>query len=342
MTPIKILILGLFISCLTKDVQAQDQTLDRKQQSIVVISAFTAKGDLLQLQKALNDGLDAGLTVNEIKEVLVQLYAYTGFPRSLNALNTLMTVLKERKGKSINDPLGKAPSPLPTDKSRLQFGTELQTKLIGRPVSGEVYQFAPAIDQFLKEHLFGAIFGRDNLDWKTREIATIAALASLGGAENQLRSHLAVGKHNGLTDAQLKTIVSITENIKDNTETIFPKGEQITNNNFTGNAWLQQLVLTDTSNNIQVGSVTFEPGARTNWHLHPAGQILLATDGLGYYQEKGSPKKLLRKGDVVKCPPNVPHWHGASRDQKFVQIAITNAQNGPTVWFQPVTDEEYN
>ena len=114
MTSIKILILGLFISCFTKDVQAQDQTLDSKQQRIVIISAFTAKGDLLQLQKALNDGLDAGLTVNEIKEVLVQLYAYAGFPRSLNALNTFMTVLKERKGKSVNDPLGKAPSPLPT------------------------------------------------------------------------------------------------------------------------------------------------------------------------------------------------------------------------------------
>ena len=125
-------------------------------------------------------------------------------------------------------------------------------------------------------------------------------------------------------------------------EIIFQKGEKITNNNFIGNAWLQQLVATDSSNSIQVGSVTFEPGARTNWHYHPAGQILLATGGLGYYQEKGSPKRFLRKGDVVKCPPNVLHWHGASRDQKFIQIAITNAQNGPTVWMQPVTDEEYN
>lgn len=125
-------------------------------------------------------------------------------------------------------------------------------------------------------------------------------------------------------------------------ETIFPKGEKITNNNFIGNAWLQLLVLTDSGNNISIGNVTFEPGARTNWHLHPGGQILLATGGLGYYQEKGSPKRILRKGDVVKCPPNVPHWHGAGKDEKFIQIAITNAQNGPTVWLQPVSDEEYN
>jgi len=123
---------------------------------------------------------------------------------------------------------------------------------------------------------------------------------------------------------------------------IFPKGEKITNNNFIGNAWLQQLVATDSSNNIQVGSVTFEAGARTNWHLHPGGQILLATGGLGYYQEEGIPPRILRKGDVVKCPPNVQHWHGASRDQEFIQIAITNTQNGPTVWMQPVTDEQYN
>ena len=90
-----------------------------------------------------------------------------------------------------------------------------------------------------------------------------------------------------------------------------------------------------------LGNVTFEPGARTNWHFHPGGQILLVTGGAGYYQEKGSPKKLLRKGDVVKCPPDVPHWHGASRNQKFIQIAITNTQNGPTVWLQKVSDEEY-
>jgi quercetin dioxygenase-like cupin family protein len=122
---------------------------------------------------------------------------------------------------------------------------------------------------------------------------------------------------------------------------LFPKGEKITNNNFKGTAWLQPLVAGDSLNPTSVGNVTFEPGARTRWHLHPGGQILLATGGIGYYQEKGSPKKILRKGDVVKCPPNVPHWHGASRDREFIQIAITNTQKGATVWLQPVTEEEY-
>lgn len=125
-------------------------------------------------------------------------------------------------------------------------------------------------------------------------------------------------------------------------DTIFPKGERINNKNFTGAAWLQQLVASDSVNQVQVGNVTFEPGARTAWHYHPGGQILLATGGVGYYQEQGSPKRLLRKGEVVKCPPNVPHWHGASRDASFIQVAITSTQRGTTVWLQPVTDEEYN
>ncbi len=122
---------------------------------------------------------------------------------------------------------------------------------------------------------------------------------------------------------------------------LFPKGEKITNDNFTGTAYLQMLIAADSLNPTSVGNVTFEPGARTKWHLHPGGQILLATDGVGYYQEKGQPKKILRKGDVIKCPPNIKHWHGASVDTYFVQVAITNTQNGVPVWLEAVTDEEY-
>jgi 4-carboxymuconolactone decarboxylase len=371
-----LLLLFLLVSCFTTDADAQqpkrtNQTLDSKQQSIVTISAFTAKGKLVQLQKALNDGLDAGLTINEIKEVLVQLYAYTGFPRSLNALNTFLNVLKERKAKGISDQEGKSSSPLATKKSKLDFGTEMQTKLVGTPVKGEVFQFAPAIDQFLKEHLFGDIFGRDNLDWKTRELATIAALAALGDAGNQLRSHFNVGMYNGLTPPELEHAVDIIESAVDvpagfearnilqsilkpgdpvqkekqhliNQAMIFQQGEKITNNNFVGTAWLHPMVIPDTSNKTQVGNVTFEPGARSNWHIHPAGQILLITGGTGYYQEKGRPKRIIKKGDTVSCPANVPHWHGASKDEALIQVAITNTEKGAPVWLEKVTDEEYN
>jgi quercetin dioxygenase-like cupin family protein len=125
-------------------------------------------------------------------------------------------------------------------------------------------------------------------------------------------------------------------------ELLFPKGEKITNNNFVGNAWLQQMVMPDSTNPTQVGVVTFEPGARSNWHLHPAGQILLITVGTGYYQEKDSPKRIIKKGEVVKCPANVQHWHGASKDEELIQVAITNSHKGAPVWLQPVTEEEYN
>lgn len=122
---------------------------------------------------------------------------------------------------------------------------------------------------------------------------------------------------------------------------LFPKGERITNENFSGTAWLENLVLADSVNQNAVGSVTFEPGARTNWHSHPAGQIIISIAGKGYYQEEGSAKRIIQRGDVVKCPPDVPHWHGASADEVFVQIAITSRENGPTKWLKPVTEEEY-
>lgn len=122
---------------------------------------------------------------------------------------------------------------------------------------------------------------------------------------------------------------------------IFPKGEKITNNNFIGTAYLHMMVAADQDNPTAVGNVTFEPGARTKWHLHPAGQILLVTDGKGYYQEKGKEKKVLHKGDVIRCPPGVPHWHGASADTYFVQVAVTNNNKGATVWLDAVTDEQY-
>ncbi len=123
---------------------------------------------------------------------------------------------------------------------------------------------------------------------------------------------------------------------------IFPKGEKITNKNFTGNTFLRPLIEADTLNQTSVGNVSFDPGSRTKWHYHPGGQILLAIDGIGFYQEKGKAKKILKKGDVVKCPPNVSHWHGASPKKSFVQVAITNNGKGATVWLEEVTTDIYN
>ncbi|MBT8308007.1 MAG: cupin domain-containing protein [Maribacter sp.] len=124
-------------------------------------------------------------------------------------------------------------------------------------------------------------------------------------------------------------------------ELIFQKGEKVTNNNFTGDVWVHMQVRADSVNQNSVGTVTFDPGARSNWHSHPNGQIIMSLEGEGYYQEEGSRKRILRKGDVVKCPANTPHWHGASAEKAFIQIAITSRVDGPTEWLDPVTDQEY-
>ena len=132
-----------------------------------------------------------------------------------------------------------------------------------------------------------------------------------------------------------------TEDAKQQNAIVFPQGEKVTNDNFTGTVYVHSLIEGDSVNQNSVGNVTFEPGARSKWHSHPAGQILLATDGVGYYQEKGQPKIILRKGDVIKCPPNIPHWHGASSDSAFVQVAVTGREKGQTVWLDAVSDSVY-
>lgn len=190
------------------------QALTPRQRGIVAISAFTASGALDALEPALHEGLDAGLTVSEIKEVLVQLYAYAGFPRSLNAINTFMAVLEDRRAKGIEDEPGKEASPVPPDMDRDEYGARVRARLAGLddvPTPSGFQRFAPVIDRFLKEHLFADIFARDNLDYQDRELATISALASMTGTQGQLRFHLGAAMNTGLTEAQMKDFVAAFE-----------------------------------------------------------------------------------------------------------------------------------
>ena len=153
--------------------------LDARQQAIAIISAFTARGDMDKLKAEFENGLDSGLSINEIKEVLVQMYAYCGFPRSLNALNLFMTTVEERKAAGKTDEVGKEATPLDNSTDMYELGEEVRTALVGRPVTGKVYDFCPVIDEYLRSHLFGAIFARDNLNHENRELATVGALAGM-------------------------------------------------------------------------------------------------------------------------------------------------------------------
>jgi len=193
--------------------QNANETLSELQQSIVPIAAFAAAGDIAKLNQSIEQGLDAGLTINEVKEVLVQVYAYAGFPRSLNALGELMKVLEARKKRGIEDAPGTLPTQaIPKGDALLKAGTANQTKLVGAPVKGALFEFAPAIDEYLKTHLFGDIFERDNLDWKAREVATVSMLSVLSGAESQVQSHMQISKNIGLTTGQLGQLAEILKN----------------------------------------------------------------------------------------------------------------------------------
>jgi len=192
--------------------QTTGQALSSKQQTIPLIAAFMATSDMPNLNAALNQGLDAGLTISETREILVQLYAYVGFPRSLNALNELMTVVQARKQRGIEDAPGREPGrSIPVGDELLAAGTANQTKISGAPVKGPVFEFAPVINRYLQTHLFGDIFERDNLDWQSRELATVGALAASPGAEPQLRAHMAASLRVGLSAAQLG---EVTEQLK--------------------------------------------------------------------------------------------------------------------------------
>jgi 4-carboxymuconolactone decarboxylase len=187
-----------------------EQTLSSKQQAIPLIAASMATSNMPQLNAALKQGLDAGLSISESKEILVHLYAYTGFPRSLNALGELMKVLEERKQRGIHDEPGREPSrPVATGDALLAAGRANQTRIAGAPVRGPVFDFAPVINRFLQAHLFGDIFERDNLDWQSRELATVGALAAMQGVEPQLRAHMRASMHVGLTASQLRGVAHV-------------------------------------------------------------------------------------------------------------------------------------
>ncbi len=190
--------------------QTVSDTLSARQQAIPLIAASMANSQMNKLNAALNQGLNAGLTINETKEILVQLYAYTGFPRSLNALSELMKVVEGRKQRGINDVEGKEPvAPIPVGDELRRVGTANQTKISGAPVQGPLFDFAPVINQFLQTHLFGDIFARDNLDWQSRELATVGALAATPGVEAQLLSHTRASMRVGLTAAQLRQLAQV-------------------------------------------------------------------------------------------------------------------------------------
>ena len=211
----KKIILLMFTAFIVWSVSAQSaQEMNKKERHIVSIAALTGKGDLVRLKPALSEGLDAGMTVNEIREVLVHTYAYCGFPRALRGLQTFVAVLDERKAQGFEDKQGREASPVTDSRTRYERGRDILAEISGTPADAPKADYAvlaPEIERFLKEHLFADLFERDVLTYAEREIATVSVLAATGGVEPMVRSHMNISFHVGITPGQLRDLLSIVE-----------------------------------------------------------------------------------------------------------------------------------
>ena len=344
-----------------KTAQIMDNALSPRRQGLAVIAALEAKGDQEGLKKAVAEALDNGLTVSEAKEALSQLYAYTGFPRSLNALGTLQHVLAARQASGIQDDPGKEADPLPADYDALEQGTAVQTQLSGQPFN---YSFVPATDYYLKAHLFGDIFARNNLSFSDREIVTVSAISALPGCEPQLIAHVSGARNMGVTDSELRALPELLEEkvglaeaerlrgalktvLGDNHTSVqtvdfsvWPKGLPNTAyaQYFSGNSYLAQM-------EGGLANVTFEPGCRNNWHVHHKQvQVLICVAGRGWYQEWGKPAVQLVPGTVIEIPEGAKHWHGAAADSWMQHLTYhKDVQEGASnEWLEPVSDQQYH
>ena len=191
-----------------------NKALSAREQAIVAVASYTGKGDLEHLRQALTRALEVGMTINEINEVLIHAYAYCGFPRSLRAIQIFMQVVDARKANGINDAVGREASTSPNDKSRYELGRDVLAEISGMPADAPktgYAVFAPAIERFLKEHLFADLFERDLLTYRERELATVSVLAGVGGVEPMAYGHMGICLHLGITAEQLSALLNIVE-----------------------------------------------------------------------------------------------------------------------------------
>ena len=185
-----------------------------REQAIVAVASYTGKGDLENLRRALAQALDAGMTVNEINEVLIHAYAYCGFPRSLRAIQTFMQVVEKRKADGITDVAGREASIVRDNRSRYERGCDVLAEISGIPADAPnagYALFAPTIERFLKEHLFADLFERDLLTYRERELATVSILAGVGGVEPMAVGHISICLHLGITAEQISALLNIVE-----------------------------------------------------------------------------------------------------------------------------------
>jgi len=351
------------------------QTLTERQKGLAACACLMAQGDMNRLEPAVRKALDGGVTINELKEAFSQLYAYTGFPRSLNALGVLSKVLENGRsseshpslledGRVVTDE-GKAnkqpewqegkpwkrPAEWDDAKKTYELGVKNQTQLSGKPFN---YDFCPQDDYYLKSHLFGDIFAGDQLSAADREIVTVAALSGLDGVAPQLAAHKQGAVNMGNSKQLVDELCTWLCNEGYTLSTTWPKGEP----NPYGQYFIGQSYLADVGGGVMrsaqsdasssvtsLKNVTFEPRCRNNWHIHHKQvQVLICVAGKGWYQEWGKAPVSMTPGTVIAIPAEVKHWHGAQKDSWFQHLTYhKDVQDGASnEWLEPVDDDTYN
>ena len=328
--------IALVIALLTM-ATVNGQMLTERQQGLAACACLMAQGDLVRLEPAVKQALDNGVTINELKEAFSQLYAYTGFPRSLNALGVLGKVLENGNPAWQEGKPWTRPAEWDDARKAYELGVKNQTQLSGRPFD---YTFCPQDDYYLKAHLFGNIFAGDQLTAADREIVTVAALSGLVGVAPQLAAHkqgaVNMGNSPELVDALCAWLDKEGYTLRSN----WPKGEPNTAyaQYFVGNSYLAPM-------EGGMANVTFEPRCRNNWHLHHKQvQVLVCVAGRGWYQEWGKEPVEMTPGTVIAIPAEAKHWHGAAKDSWFQHLTTHVATGGEVSneWLEPVSDEHYD
>ncbi|SFP80301.1 (R)-mandelonitrile lyase [Sphingomonas rubra] len=326
-----------------------------RDRSLVTVAVLIATGKTAQLEGHLGRALDNGVTPGEVSGIVTHLAFYSGWPNAVSSLEVIERVFHARHIAASNIPRRAGAMPLPaSDGDR------------AKAVEATVAPTAPKLAALTNDVLFRDLWLRTDLAPRDRSLLTIAALAA-GGDGDQLAFHVKRGIENGLTHDQIgealthlafyagwpKAMAAVAvaakamsdEGNPPATLTIVPGGSEPARgpaSNFTG------AVTTDTPFRGTGGSklggarVTFRPGARSNWHTHPFGQLLLVTDGRGLIQEQGGRVWTMHRGDVVWTAPGVRHWHGAAPDSAMSHVAVSESVEGEQVaWAEAVSDAEY-
>ncbi len=330
--------------------------LSARDRSLVTISVLIATGKSAQLVGHLGRALSNGVRPSEASGVLTHLALYCGWPTAVTALDVYQQVYTARKIDTAALRAAVPPLSAPSDAARAQATTDSFATV------------APKFAQLTNDVVFDNLWRRSDLSVRDRSLVTISALAAMGD-DDQLDFYLRRAVDSGLTRDEIaeafthlafyagwpkatKAMTATARVLTQVAATTEPTAAMATNrpalqtdstsSNFTGSVSVTQPFRGSGGARIGGATVRFERGARTNWHVHPLGQLLVVTAGRAWVQIEGEPVRAFGPGEVVWTPPGAKHWHGATRSSSMTHVGVSEAQEGSSVtWLEPVTDAQY-